>query len=515
MLASASATLLALLTGATPAQAFGNEFDSSYSSGRPGFSTVISQIDPCPTVSGDQYLDVTFTAANSATINNTETTAANGDWDSFHLAIPLNAANGNGTITAYCRLYSNNSITKTYNSKTYTVLGSSAKYNIPRTNYGHGETLYVRPAENCPEEWNSVANATLFELATTESTYVEANNDFEGGWGISYVIPDTLPVGTYRLDVVCYASRAVEYQPMEIEVVAAPTYVALGDSFSSGESAGSYVARSGGCHRSTVAYAYQVATGQSTGTPTMMACSGALTADIATANPDRPAEPAQDTALQDATELVTLTVGGNDAGFKQVLDACSYQPSGNGFGCQYDYPMVSALYARMGALGGSGTEQAPEDDRDIVALSDLYISIANKAPNAKVFVGGYPRLFGPNVGDYQSNGAAPSGYGCVLTPGAVVDYDDAQWLNQVADDLNTTIQAAVTAAQTAGKSVYYVSPSLFTTHRQCDSGAEWINGVFLSSGFPITPTQESLHPNADGQHYGYGDAFNSTINFYS
>jgi lysophospholipase L1-like esterase len=443
---------------------------------------VISEIDPCPSGSGQDAI-ITFTATNSVTSTTRVSTYSDGTWDgSYHLMIPTTAANGIGTITGACKIRATNVVTKTYDSQQYSVLGEPAYINISRDYYNRGETLFIEPQEDCP------AAGTF-----------------------TYVIPSNATLsGSYSVEVFCNSeSRSVNYVPMNFGVSAAPQYVVLGDSYSSGESAGDYTARSGNCHRSPHGYAAYVATEQSTGTPTLMACSGAITADYYEKNRKNSAEPAQQTALQSATQLVTMTMGGNDAGFAPVISACVHRPGQDGFGCKYDSVIVSNLYDRIDALGGIGTAQTDEG-RDIYALADLYIDIATRASNAKVFIGGYPRLFGPSIGDYNTNSAAPSGYGCVLTPGAVIDYDDAQWLNQVANDLNAVIYDAVTAAQTAGKNVYYVSPALFTTHRLCDSGAEWINGVFLD-GVPVKPTQESMHPNADGYEYGYGHAFDLEI----
>jgi len=89
---------------------------------------------------------------------------------------------------------------------------------------------------------------------------------------------------------------------------AAPSvsYVALGDSYSSGLGAGSYISSSGSCDRSTNAYPEQWAAANSPASFVSVACAGATTSDVISS---------QVSALSAATTLVSITIGGNDAGF--------------------------------------------------------------------------------------------------------------------------------------------------------------------------------------------------------
>src|SRR5690349_15814765 len=94
---------------------------------------------------------------------------------------------------------------------------------------------------------------------------------------------------------------------------AGPSYVALGDSYSSGVGTRTYINDGTSCQRSTKAYPYLIA--QARGyTLNFQACSGAKTADV-TAN--------QLGALNTGTRYVTISIGGNDAGFSDVLTECA------------------------------------------------------------------------------------------------------------------------------------------------------------------------------------------------
>src|SRR5690349_7711081 len=93
-------------------------------------------------------------------------------------------------------------------------------------------------------------------------------------------------------------------------------YVALGDSYSSGVGAGSYISSSGSCDRSTKAYPYLWNAAHSPSSFAFNACSGATTDDVMAG---------QLGSLNSATSLVSITIGGNDAGFSDVMTTCVIQ----------------------------------------------------------------------------------------------------------------------------------------------------------------------------------------------
>ena len=94
---------------------------------------------------------------------------------------------------------------------------------------------------------------------------------------------------------------------------AAPNYVALGDSYASGVGTRTYIEISGSCQRSTYAYPY-IDAGRIGANLTFVACSGARVADV-TAN--------QLPSVTSSTNIVSVQVGGNDAGFSSVITECA------------------------------------------------------------------------------------------------------------------------------------------------------------------------------------------------
>jgi lysophospholipase L1-like esterase len=228
---------------------------------------------------------------------------------------------------------------------------------------------------------------------------------------------------------------------------AAGSYVALGDSYSSGTGTRTYINDGTSCQRSVYAYPSLLAASKGLSL-TFRACSGAKVADVANT---------QLSALSSATTYVTISVGGNDAGFADVLTECA-QP---GWMSDCNGAIDTAQSVITTTLPGR--------------LSTLYASIRSKAPNAKVVVVGYPRIF--------------MGEDC----NAFTWFSPAEEtrLNGTADLLNSKI-----AAQASAKGFSFANPtSRFTGHAVCDD-PEWLNGL-------SDPVSESYHPNVLGHRDGY------------
>lgn len=223
-------------------------------------------------------------------------------------------------------------------------------------------------------------------------------------------------------------------------------YVALGDSYSSGVGTRTYIG-DGTCQRSTYAYPYLVAQ-QKGYTLNFQACGGAKIGDVTSK---------QLGALTTSTRFVTLSVGGNDAGFGSVILECAK-------------PDIIA-----NCNGAIDTAQSYINNTLPNALATLYASIKTKAPNAKVVIVGYPRLF----------------MGVDCNAGTFFASSEMTRLNQTADLLNGKLAAAASA-----KGFSFANPTtLFTGHAVCSS-TEWINGL-------SNPTGESYHPNRTGHSSGY------------
>jgi len=228
---------------------------------------------------------------------------------------------------------------------------------------------------------------------------------------------------------------------------AANSYVALGDSYSSGTGTRNYIDDGTTCQRSVYAYPSLIAASKGL-TLNFRACSGATVANVTNS---------QLGALGSTTTHVSISVGGNDAGFADVLTECA-QP---GWMSDCNGAIDDAQAIVNGVLPSR--------------LRTLYSAIRAKAPNARVVVVGYPRIF--------------QGEDCnALT---WFSPTEESRLNATADLLNSRTASAASAAGFS-----FANPtSRFVGHAVCDD-VEWLNGL-------SNPVGESYHPNVAGHRDGY------------
>lgn len=303
------------------------------------------------------------------------------------------------------------------------------------------------------------------------------------------------------------------------------SYVALGDSYSSGE--GNPPFESGTddegipdlCHRSDTAYGPLLDQALHLGPMSFKACSGATTNDIFAPSANNPSEPAQLDWLSQNTKLVTVTIGGNDAGFPWVLRHCVVwvPPLPNSFGCSTDAQLESETQARLAALaGGSYATAPPPQSQPIHSILSVIQAIHNHAKAARIVIGLYPSLFGPSKKHYAftlAPGFAACEVGSILGDALWIGYEDAQWLNARGEQLNQIIMDAVADAAHQGIAVTY-APAQFAHHGLCDKSASWFHPLTLEINHlpelePELPsgTPGSFHPTETGQQLGYEKAF--------
>lgn len=315
--------------------------------------------------------------------------------------------------------------------------------------------------------------------------------------------------------------------------------MALGDSFSSGEGDPPFVSgtdtTANECHRATQAYGPQVQAEQ--GIPasdfTFQACSGAVMADFVMSLPGGSGQ-YTDGAQLDAiaalgqpstsTGLVTLSIGGNDAGFPFILKACigGFGTFTSQYGCLGSIQSHLADGTRLLANGGtilldtsnnsytfcgsicqkvwSLLDKLPGVKKQVVtvpSLSGLYMDIHQRAPQAKIRVLRYPHLFPASppaqctVGSYT---ATVGSFHHTFT--YTLDQAEMMAMNSAGDTLDTTIAQQVAIAKAQGINIQAVDTrSDFQAHEICGSSA-WFNALILNG---TTPSPFSFHPNSSGQ----------------
>ncbi|MBA4864666.1 SGNH/GDSL hydrolase family protein [Streptomyces sp. PSKA54] len=256
-------------------------------------------------------------------------------------------------------------------------------------------------------------------------------------------------VSSLLLAVVCAVTGATTGQASPRE--AATGYVALGDSYSSGVGAGSYIGSSVDCLRSSRAYPVLWARAHSPSPFSFTACNGASTRDVLA----RQLGP-----LSSRTGLVSITVGGSDAGFADVMTTCVLRGTR---ACLSDIAQAHSYMER----------KLPHD------LDRVYTAISRKAPAAHVVVLGYPRL-------YQLDGTCSGG----------LSETERSAINDGVDHLNSVIEKrAADHGFTFGD-----VRATFSGHGIC-SHRPWLRSInFLA-------LTESYHPTATGQSRGYLPVF--------
>ena len=164
-------------------------------------------------------------------------------------------------------------------------------------------------------------------------------------------------------------------RPNDSDIPRPPRYVALGDSYASGEGGSSYWPGTdtpgvNECHRSPDAYPEQLARRLGMQPVHVVACSRATIDSMA--KPAWSDQASQLEALNSNVELVTVTIGGNEADLEKTLKTCLLSRCSPG----------TPVYERTMEL----FESAQFKQR----LTELYQTILERAPNARVAVVPYP-----------------------------------------------------------------------------------------------------------------------------
>lgn len=249
-----------------------------------------------------------------------------------------------------------------------------------------------------------------------------------------------------------------------------PTYVALGDSYTSGPGIpsrldpGTVPTAPSACLRSSENYPSLAATSLGFAL-TDASCAGATTGDLT--GSQGTGIPPQLSAVRPTTSVVTVGIGGNDLGFSSIVANCAaatpWGPTKVGWSCARHYgtggtdPLATALRAV-----GAKVAAVLEDIRD-------------RAHHARVFVIGYPEVI------------PPSGPGC--WPQLPFSHTDIAFLRGVEDGLDATL--AHDAGAAGDTYVDMATPS--ASHNACTShSTRWVE--------PILPSPDSypLHPSAAG-----------------
>jgi lysophospholipase L1-like esterase len=247
-------------------------------------------------------------------------------------------------------------------------------------------------------------------------------------------------------------------------VAGAVNYVSIGDSYTSGPGITPYAPSApAGCGQSEKNYPHLVATALGLSL-TDVSCGGATTSDETESQFE--GQLPQDDALSAATEVVTLGMGGNDHGLFGTLlygctqiDAIEHAPGKAPCKAHYEN-YVATTYA----------EDTPEQAAALQHIKEL-------APNAKVFVVGYPEI-------------TPKDGQCNLTEFPWYP-KDLEWFRDKVQKLGNKM---IEAGAKANGAIYVNTFKPSEGHNACqEPGVRWIEPLIGSL------TGVAVHPNATGE----------------
>lgn len=218
-------------------------------------------------------------------------------------------------------------------------------------------------------------------------------------------------------------------------------YAAVGDSFAAGVGAGSYLDSS--CYRSSKSYPRLLDADANRRLVSFPACSGASTVETV----------AQVATIATTAKVVTVTVGGNDVGFSDVMRNC--------------FVFISSS-ACQSSIDAGAAIAASQDFRDDVAAVIAAIR-ARTEPDAKVIVAGYPLLFHENASGVNPKYA---------------------WGDEVNDE-TVVLNGVIRSVAEANGAVFVDVMDDFAGHG-ISSASPWIND------WAWLDTIRGFHPNATG-----------------
>jgi lysophospholipase L1-like esterase len=476
----------------------------SHSSGRAGQAVSIEPTVPCPAISSGSYTVWGYFTDAASTVHELylASTPETGVWDPATIKTPVTTAVGAGSLQVSCIEDGQTASALDYAPEPYTV-AAAATAAASQASYFPGDTVHIVAATPCSSleegighEFSYADDSGGTDVASNFSVDW-SNNDETGIWDLHFKVPRMVhdsngelssPAGDYKLRFTCTIDGRSTYYADALFTIdqLSLNYVAMGDSFSSGEGVppfetGTAVPGTNECHRSTVAYprVLEARTNLNLdlGTDGFTACSGGTTSSI---HNGYNGEDAQVNSVNGATDLITMTIGGNNMPFEDFAKACAN-------------PLTSCDgTAYADAIAGISNNVIPRIETMLTLLEDDLDTLNS---NADVLVVGYPQMV-PE--DFTSGACWWEGSG------------EHTAIREVVETLNTAIENEVEAI---GGRFHFVSAteeeSPFAGGELCrDSpapGSELFNNLNLSQ-----PDVYNFHPNASGQQ-AYADLIESYL----
>lgn len=255
------------------------------------------------------------------------------------------------------------------------------------------------------------------------------------------------------------------------------TYVALGDSWAAGPLMSFPVGEPLFCARSSNNYPAQLAGLVAADRFVDVTCGSAETEDVTRPQEVDPLDlgldlgtaPPQADALTAETDLVTVTMGGNDIGLPKFALRCANLIA---------VPLGPAPFGRpcVDELTAGGIDQVSDAiDEARPKVIEMLREVRRRAPSAKVYVVGYP------------SGLPQGGTGC-WGRWPILDVD-AGYIDAKMQEMNAMLASAAQQARVRFVDAYTSSLG----HDACKPASQaWVNGIsFDPDGIPLHPNSRS------------------------
>lgn len=185
-------------------------------------------------------------------------------------------------------------------------------------------------------------------------------------------------------------------------------------------------------------------------------------------------------------DYVTITIGGNDAGFENII----FEAAKGGVDFLLPNQLSDMLNTTWKHFYKGYTDKKGEKHKSIFeSLNDAYTNIAKRAGNdAYIIVAGYPKLINAN--------------GFKILNGNFFKKEYARLVNDSVTQFNNEIERLVNIRQEAGMNICFVSvEEEFDTH-EAGSTNPFLNGIKLHKSEDLDDTKfisaYSMHPNKKG-----------------
>jgi lysophospholipase L1-like esterase len=381
-------------------------FTITPSGGIAGLNPALRSVTPCPTGLGERAVRIQSSVQppnpNPRPDDDLWVVREDGSW-SMALTAARSTPPGEYQIRASCVQFTdgfNYTVTQEYAPVTWVVTAPAQPPTVSTDKVAAHGTFTIKGW--CPDPGNRVhvmlIDSKENEFGAGSTTDLDP---ISRSWSMTVSVDQMeAPNGSYRIRTQCADPDydvGVDLRPAlptlsfaDGQVMILPqVYVSLGDSYSSGEAnppfdKGTDVKPHFGavpnmCHRSSDAWPRRIGVLQSY----HLACSGAVISDLTSGGPNgAPDDEGQIVQLRSkiaelakekrSADVITLTISGNDIGFKSILTSCRNPIGGCLSNLDTDIAKVNAQRAR---------------------ITGSLLTIRHYAPHAQIYLVGYPRIF--------------------------------------------------------------------------------------------------------------------------